>query len=387
MSELPPLNSTLPSSNGQRMSQRARQQNKPLTPQTMKSRNNNNYFNQQTSTNPGIFDNTQFAGPYQSSEKVSSMSIRPQTARLDPLRFGLSSGRIRPARETWSQLTNIVTEFNEYCGLDSSVPSFMEQFSYVTEIFKHFNHYAIIIFNSIHPTDDPRAGLTTTPIHKYCRSLIIEWTNFIKIFNKIANSKLGPVFRTLLRSIEKLSVATNQVARLFGADTVKSDVKPSTIKIIDNEFNILQMLVKKRIRDEESDSLFLEFDIDTFVKHVNKLTREIQRLFTRSMPRRTSMTGDIMLKKMNLNVALDDFVDLVNGISCFDEYVSSVRYSILNMNSAFIDLFKTLNQPYDLQLSDDGSVLQEPEPIPQPKQPHLTNAKALSSRSPRKINH
>lgn len=384
MSELPPLNTTLPASNMQRISPRARR-NIPLTPQTMRDIKQKKNVNQQTLTNPGIFENTQFTGP-QPSETVPPITIRPQTARLDPLRFGLSSGRIRPARETWSQLTDIVSEFNEICGIDSAVPSFMEQFSYVTEIFKHFNHYAIIIFNSIHPTDDPRAGLTTTPIHKYCRSLVIEWSSFIKIFNKIANSKLGPVFRTLLRSLEKLSVAINQMARLFGVDTVKSDVNPATMKMIDNEMKILQMLVRKRIHDEEGDSLFLDFDVECFDQHIAKLTKAIQRLFTRSMPRHTSMTGDIMVKKMNLNIALGELLDLAKGISNFDEYVRSVRYSIINMNNAFIDLFQTLNQPYDLELSEDGSILQEPAPLPQPKPPHPTNAKALSSRSPRRIN-
>lgn len=334
MSELPPLNTTMPSSNMRNVSPRIRS-NPPLSPQTMRNPRQRDMREEQTMT-PGIFDNTQFTGPQPPPDPV--VTLRPQTARLDPLRFGLSSGRIRPARETWAQLTDVVTEFNELCGLDTAVPAFMEQFSYVTQVFKHFNHYAIIIFNSIHPTDDPRSGLTTTPIHKFCRSLVIEWANFIKIFNKIANSKLGPVFRTLLESLNKLSIAINQVAYLFGVDTVKTDVRPSTMKVIDNEMKTMQMLVRKRIRDEEGDSLFLDFDVDNFVRHVCKISKAIQRLFTRSMPRYTSSTGDVMLKKINLNIALNELMDLSKGIANFDGFVNVVRQSILNMNSAFIDL-------------------------------------------------
>lgn len=380
MSELPPLNTTMPSSNMRNASPRIRP-NPPLSPQTMRNPRQRDMREEQTMT-PGIFDNTQFTGPQPPPDPV--VTLRPQTARLDPLRFGLSSGRIRPARETWAQLTDVVTEFNELCGLDTAVPAFMEQFSYVTQVFKHFNHYAIIIFNSIHPTDDPRSGLTTTPIHKFCRSLVIEWANFIKIFNKIANSKLGPVFRTLLESLNKLSIAINQVAYLFGVDTVKTDVRPSTMKVIDNEMKTMQMLVRKRIRDEEGDSLFLDFDVDNFVRHVCKISKAIQRLFTRSMPRYTSSTGDVMLKKINLNIALNELMDLSKGIANFDGFVNVVRQSIFNMNSAFIDLFKTLNQPYDLQLNEDGSILKEPAPIPPQKPPHPVNAKALSARSPRR---
>lgn len=385
MSVLPPLNSTLPPSSNQNISPRARQ-DIPVTPQTMRNSAPRNVVDQQTSTNTGIFDNTQFTGPQPPSETVSFTSLRPQTARLDPLRFGLSSGRIRPAREAWAQLTDIVTEFSELCGLDTAVPSFMEQFHYVTQVFKHFNHYAIIIFNSIHPTDDPRAGLTTTPIHKFCRSLIIEWTSFIKIFNKIANSKLSPVFGTILQSLEKLSTAINQIGRVFAVDTVKSDVKPATMKVIDNEMKIMQRQVRKRIRQEEEDSLFFDFDVDEFAEHAVKLQKAIQRLFTRSVPRYTSMTGDIMVKKINLTIALTEFMDLAKGISNFDEYVRIARLCIFNMNNAFIDLFKTLNQPYDLKLNEDGSIAKEPAPIPPPKPPQPTNAKALSARSPRRIN-
>lgn len=385
MSELPPLNSTLPPSNTQNMSPRV-QKNIPISSQTMRNSSQREIVDEQTSTSPGIFDNTQFKGPQPPSETVSFTTLRPQTARLDPLRFGLSSGRIRPARETWSQLTDIVTEFSELCGLDTAVPAFMEQFSYVTQVFKHFNHYAIIIFNSIHPTDDPRAGLTTTPIHKFCRSLIIEWASFIKLFNKIANSKLSPVFITLLKSLDKLSVAINQIARVFAVDTVKSDVKPATMKVIDNEMRTMQILVRNRIRQEEEDSLFLDFDVDDFVHHACRLSKAIQRMFTRSMPRYTSMTGEIMMKKINLNIALNDLMDLAKGISNFDQYVAAVKQSIINMNNAFIDLFKTLNQPYDLELNEDCSISKEPAPIQPPKPPHPVNAKALSARSPRRIN-
>lgn len=385
MSELPPLNLTLPPSNTQD-NQPKIQTDIPLASQTMRNSRPKDVIDQETSTTPGIFDNTQFTGPQPPSDPIPFTSLRPQTARLDPLRFGLSSGRIRPARESWAQLTDVVTEFSELCGLDTAVPAFMEQFSYVTQVFKHFNHYAIIIFNSIHPTDDPRAGLTTTPIHKFCRSLIIEWTTFIKIFNKIANSKLSPVFGTLLKSLEKLSTAINQIARCFAVDTVKSDVRPATMRVIDNEMKKMQRMVRLRIRQEEEDSLFLDFDVEEFSEHAYRLSKAIQRLFTRSMPRYTSMTGDIMMKKINLNIALAELMDLAKGISNFDNYINIVRYSILNMNKAFIDLFKTLNQPYDLELNEDGTILKEPAPIPPPKPPHPTNAKALSARAPRRIN-
>ena len=130
--------------------------------------------------------------------------------------------------------------------------------------------------------------------------------------------------------------------------------------------------MRKRIRQEEEDSLFLDFDVDELAEHAVKLQKAIQRLFTRSVPRYKSMTRDIM--------------DLAKGISNYDEYVRIVRLCIFNMNNAFIDLFKTLNQPYDLELNEDGSIAKEPAPIPPPKPPQPTNAKALSARSPRRIN-
>lgn len=92
--------------------------------------------------------------------------------------------------------------------------------------------------------------------------------------------KLSPVFGTILQSLEKLSTAINQIGRVFAVDTVKSDVKPATMKVIDNEMKIMQRQVRKRIRQEEEDSLFLDFDVDEFAEHAVKLQKAIQRLFT-----------------------------------------------------------------------------------------------------------
>ena len=335
----------------------------PMTPQPVR-------FFPDDNINPGNDSLFQTQQPYYSPP------ISPR--RLDPRLFGLSSGRIRPAREKWSNLSGQLEDFTKLCRLDSAIPSFMEQYWFVNRYFTQFNQYAIHIFNSIHPTDYPRSHMSKAAIHQSGRLLILEWARFLDMFYKLSMSKMGPVFPVVLKKLENVEKNVEKVADLFLVGTLKSDIKPSMMNRIYKEIDLLIKQVRKRIIDEDEE-LFIDFDLDAFAKRVNRLTNAIQSMFKRAMPKHTTMSGEVMVDKMNLNVALNELIDIMTGISNFDNLCSSIKYSIIEMDNEFQDLFKTLQLKYDLVINEDCKVLQEPEKpkVATPPQPY-------SARAPRK---
>ncbi|OHS99963.1 hypothetical protein TRFO_33477 [Tritrichomonas foetus] len=315
--------------------------------------------------------------------KTQQPFTRQKSGRLDPRLFALSSGRIRPAREVWVKLKDQLVDFTHILQIDIAVPSFMEQYLFVARYFNLFNQYAIQIFNSIHPTDYPRAHMTKTAFYQNSRCLLIEWAEFIDLFNKIRNSKMGPIFPIVLKSLEKVQNQLDKVAELFIVGSLKSDVKPSTMRKIDTEMYKMQKMVKKRIRDEE-DELFLDFDMAAFIRRVLKFANGVQSIFSNaSMPRYTSSTGEVMVERMNLLVYLNELIDLMNGISHFDPLCNMVRNTIIEMTNQLKDLYLTLNFKFDLVLDENCYIVEQPErpKIPIPPKPE----NPAETRSPRKI--
>ena len=261
-------------------------------------------------------------------------------------RFGLSSARMLPIRNSWKSFLELCEVFCRNCQLEAAHSIFMSQVTALSKSFDLFNKFAVIIFNSIHPEGDPRARLMGAAVTQSAKSVSYEWIQFAKNFNIVVRDGLKPLFPLLMKQLDKLGVALDKVADLFLVGTLKAGISTRVMKRIDTLMATLHDMAEDQ-RYEETPT----FDLEKCKAIVAELTELIKSIFTKEMPRYRMASGEVMLEKTNLNIALNELLDFVEGMQRFEDLTEQMRVTMTALNDELSRLFRALGVPVTLKLT------------------------------------
>ena len=278
--------------------------------------------------------------------RTSAWSKDPPLTDARHRSFGLSSARMLPIRTVWRQFLDLCEVFCRNCQLDAAHSSFMSQVTVLSKRFDIFSKFAVIIFNSIHPEGDPRARLTTTAVTQSARSVSAEWAEFARNFNVVVREGLQPLFPLLVKQLEKLGVALDKVADLFLVGTLKTALSTRMMNRIDELMRTLHDMA-----DEQQYPESQPFDLEKCKAIVAELTELMKSIFKRAMPRYRMSSGEVMLEKMNLNIALNELIDFVEGMQRFDDLAEEMRTTMKALNDEFTRTFHALGCPVTLTMT------------------------------------
>ena len=222
----------------------------------------------------------------------------------------------------------------------------MSQVTALSRQFDIFSRLAVIIFNSIHPEGDPRARLTTTAVTQAARSVSVEWVEFARNFNVVVREGPQPLFPLLVKQVEKLGLALDKVADLFLVGTLKTALSPRMMNRID-----VLMRTLHEMADEQQYPESQPFDLEKCKTIVAELTELMKSIFKRAMPRYRMSSGEVMLEKMNLNIALNELIDFVEGLQRFDDLNEEMRTTMKALNDEFTRTFHALGCPVTVTMT------------------------------------
>lgn len=313
--------------------------------------------------------------------RFARTSAWPKTSTLGDAhhkRFGLSSARMLPIRNAWREFLDLCEVLCRDCQLEAAHSIFMPQVTALSKSFDIFNKFAVIIFNSIHPEGDPRARLAGAAVTQSARAVSSDWALFAKNFNVVVRDRFDPLFPLLVKQVEKLGVALDKVADLFLVGTLKAALSTKLMNRIDRLLATLHEMA-----DEQQDPESPPFDLDKCRVIVGELTELIKSIFTRAMPRYRMASGEVMLEKTNLNIALNELIDFVDGMQQFDNLMERMRTTMMALNDELSRLFRalgvpvtlkmTVNEDKEVEIEENGMAQTMPVPLP-PKMPATARA-------------
>jgi hypothetical protein len=255
-----------------------------------------------------------------------------------------------PVRQNWTRFATSCRNLENCCNLDTSFPFFMSHYANLSNSFRHFNQFSVIVLNSIHPEGDPRAQIEQSGLWQSAQELVANWVQFIKNLNQVTVNGLSPFFPMTVKSVDDLYAAMTDISRLFFVGSLKSKISPAVMDGIRGELANLRTVAHEQILRRDPD-----FDTHEYVELVAHATSVVESLFLGAMPRYTVGTGEIMLEKMGLKIAIHDLSKLAAGMVAFDEAAADLRGCTAALNSDLSALFQTLGLPWDLRLQEKGT--------------------------------
>jgi hypothetical protein len=265
--------------------------------------------------------------------------------------------------------------------LEQSSPLFMTAFDQFSRAFQYFNRFAVVILNSIHADGDPRAHIEQSGVWQTGESLIRDWVLFLTKLYEVIIAQAIAIFPMIVAAVDKVSTALEPIQKLFFVGTLKTVLHPMLTSAIAAEMEEIKQIAQRQSPEEQD----LTFDLDFFEEKVRDLTGAIRATYLGPMPRYIVTTAEIMLKKMQLKIAVQELEKRLEGLRTFAVASGEVKRHSMHLNQQITELCEKLGLPWRPELKQNPNTeIEINEADLQLKPPPRPFARTASPRSPRR---
>lgn len=276
---------------------------------------------------------------------------RCKTAKSFQHKSSCFSEILSPFRNSFKDTTDMLHTFGSTCLVDQFAPSLANQFKRVTIMYDQFCNQANNMIGSLRP--NVKESMCTSVMLKTSQILANEWGEFINAFNEVVDTGPSPCFQLVANTLTQVHSKLREVSDCFAVGALKSTISTCFIEKIRSETLLLkkESLAAFRLPSKVRDATF---DYADYNRRIQKIVICSGKLFSKSSLKISMATGEMMRMKMDLNIACNELLHIIDGISNFHAMASATRVEIARTSNNLDSLFERLKIPLSLKLEFEG---------------------------------
>lgn len=298
-------------------------------------------------------------GNYSTPRTSARQENRPQTGKSTFHRKANGFSEIlTPFRNSYSDTTNILHTFGTTCLVDQFAPALTNQFKRVNTIYDQFCNQANNMIGSLRP--NIKESMCTSVMLKTSQILANEWGEFINTFNQIVDAGPTPCFQLAANSLTQVNAKLKELTDCFAIGALHSTVSRNFVDNIQTEAMALkrESMAAFRLPSKVCDATF---DFADYNKRIRKVVTKSGKLFSRSTLKISMATGEMMRIKVDLNIACNELLHVIDALENFSSIASATRAEIARTSNILDSLFDRLRIPLSLKLEFDGDEEDKPD--------------------------